>query len=153
MSIPLRTLRLRKHADYGLVYGASRKLQSTSLSFFYRVHIPTRHTLSHDQHLSSRFGITVPRVLGPAVLRNRIKRRLRVVARAILPMLPIGTDVVLHPRPIVATMPFPALQSELESVFMTVARRVTSGAINTPLPRTPRRGKPAKVRPVKAASS
>ncbi len=81
----------------------------------------------------------MPRVLGPAVLRNRIKRRVRVVAREALHLLPAGVDVVLHPRPEIASIPFQALASEMQAVFSTVARRIASGTVNTPLPRTPRR--------------
>ena len=142
MPTPFRTLRVRRHADYGLVYSASRKHQSTSLSFFYR----ERSGLAAGER-SARFGITVPRVLGPAVLRNRIKRRIRIAARAALHLLPDSTDVVLHPRPIVATMPFAGLQGELEAAFHTVARRIASSAANTPLPRPPRRGKGATKAP------
>ena len=136
MPVPLRTLRLRRHADYGLVYGASRKHGSASLSFFYRQQVGAA-----AEPRPPRFGITVPRALGPAVLRNRIKRRLRIVARAVVHMLPPATDVVLHPRPGVATMPFAALEAELEAVFQTVSRRVASGAPNTPQPRSAARGK------------
>lgn len=128
--LPFRTLRLRKHADYGLVYGASRKHSSPSLSFFYRS--------QEVAEQPARFGITVPRALGPAVLRNRIKRRVRIAARAALPALPPGVDVVLHPRPVVAEMPFSILESELAAVFATVARRLASGVVNTPLPRRPK---------------
>ena len=129
--------RLRKHADYGLVYGTSRKHQSASLSFFYKVRSMA------DTYPCARFGITVPRTLGNAVLRNRIKRRVRVVARASLNLLPLEADVVLHPRPAVATMPFPALEREVAAVFATVARKLASGEPNTPLPRTSRRSKDA----------
>ncbi len=127
---PFRAVRLRRHADYGLVYAASRKHSGPSLGFFYRMQIPEAASQG------ARFGITVPRALGNAVLRNRIKRRVRVAALAALPALPTGVDVVLHPRAFVADMPFQALQLEMASVFATVARRVASGAVNTPLPRS-----------------
>ncbi len=132
------TVRLRKHADYGLVYSASRKHHSASMSYFYRAQAELAQS-SEAASPASRFGITVPRLLGNAVLRNRIKRRLRVVARTAIHLVPAGVDVVLHPRPLVATMPFPALEREIEQVFRTVAARVEAGATNTPLPRTPRR--------------
>lgn len=44
-----------------------------------------------------RVGIVVPRRLGGAVVRNRIRRRLRADARQALPDLG-GFDVVLLPR-------------------------------------------------------
>lgn len=131
--VPFRDVRLRKHADYGLVYGASRKHRSQTLAYFYRER--------PGQESTPRFGITTPRALGPAVLRNRIKRRLRAVCRPALGLLPAGVDIVLHPRAELAALPFPALQTEITSVFATVARRIASGADNTPLPRNPRKRK------------
>lgn len=139
MPVPLRTLRLRRHADYGLVYGASRKHASTSLTFFYRPD-------PSPEPRPARFGITVPRALGPAVLRNRIKRRIRIAARAAISLLPPSMDIVLHPRPLVATMPFSALEAELAAVFQQVSRRVASGTPNTPQPRSPLRGKGGKAK-------
>lgn len=145
MTLPFRTLRLRKHADYGLVYGASRKFQSASLSFFYR----ERPSVALVQPGAPRFGITVPKVLGNAPLRNRLKRRIRVVARVALPLLPDGVDVVLHPRPAAATVSLPALQAEVAAVFTTVASRIAAGAPNTPQPRQNRRGKQATPKPTR----
>ncbi len=140
MPTPFRDLRLRKHADYGLVYGASRKHHGKWLSFFYRA-----AAQEHAPAMPARFGITVPRVLGPAVLRNRIKRRIRIAARSLLHLLPAGTDVVLHPRPEAAVIPFAALEAELQTVFSIVAQRIGTGAVNTPLPRRPKTaGKPGR---------
>jgi ribonuclease P protein component len=132
MASSLRPLRLRKHADYGSVYGAARRHSSASLSYFYRPR------LAAGDVANARFGITTPRALGPAVLRNRIKRRLRLAARAALPLLPSDVDLVLHPRASVATMPFPELLREMEAVCAAVTRKIASGAPNTPLPRQPR---------------
>lgn len=154
-----KTVRLRKHADYGVVYSASRKHQSSSFSYFYRhgaadtlpADVAAEQKIlavtTQSRAASSRFGITVPRVIGSAVLRNRIKRRVRVIARQHIKILPAGTDLVLHPRPITATMPFAALDRELRTVFANVAQRIAVNASNTPLPRQPRRGKSGKGRP------
>ncbi|RRA48356.1 ribonuclease P protein component [Acidipila sp. EB88] len=143
MPTSFQQTRLRKHADYGVVYGTSRKHQSPSLSYFYRAALMP---VSDAPATSSRIGITVPKVLGAAPLRNRLKRRLRVAARVALHHLPAGTDVVLHPRPVLATMPFTILQQEIDSVFLAVARRIAQGAPNTPLPRQPRKGAKAGAR-------
>ena len=145
MTIPFQSVRLCKHGDYGLVYGASRKYQSASLSFFYREREPA--SASNAATSNARFGITVPKVLGHAPLRNRLKRRLRVAGRAAMPLLPPHVDLVLHPRPVVATMPYPALTAEIAAVFRTVAERVAAGAPNNPLPRQPRsKKKPSQLR-------
>lgn len=46
----------------------------------------------------ARLGIAVPKKLGGAVVRNRIKRRLREVWRQLLPDVPDGSDYVLLVR-------------------------------------------------------
>ena len=70
-----------------------------------------------------RVGVTVSRRVRGAVLRNRIRRRLREVARARLlpadspaPDRGIGYDVVLIGRPALASLPFPILEEEATAV-------------------------------------
>jgi ribonuclease P protein component len=46
----------------------------------------------------ARLGIAVPKKIGGAVTRNRIKRRLREVWRELLPGVPRGADYVLLVR-------------------------------------------------------
>ena len=54
-------------------------------------------------------GITVSTKLGKAVVRNRIKRRLREVYRLSLPHLKPGYDVVLVGRSRALDLPFSRL--------------------------------------------
>lgn len=145
MSSVFKTQRLHKHADYGLVYSASRKHASPSLSFFYRERAGVPAASLPSDRSSPRVGITVPRSVGGAVLRNRIKRRVRLAARAVIGMLPATADVVLHPRPAVAVMPYADLVHEMTEVFRRIEQRVAAGAVNTPLPRPPRSRKGARV--------
>ena len=46
----------------------------------------------------ARLGIAVPKKIGGAVTRNRIKRRLRETWRELLPQVPGGADYVLLVR-------------------------------------------------------
>jgi ribonuclease P protein component len=46
-----------------------------------------------------RFGFVVGRSVGNAVVRNRVKRRLRAIARELLPSVPEGTEVVVRALP------------------------------------------------------
>lgn len=62
-------------------------------------------------------GITTPRALGKAVIRNRIRRRLREVFRLNQNAIPPGWDVVLNPRPIVAKLPMGDLTREVLDLF------------------------------------
>ncbi|HFB99121.1 MAG TPA: ribonuclease P protein component [Bryobacterales bacterium] len=64
-----------------------------------------------------RAGITVPRSLGKAVIRNRIKRRMREAIRHEIRALAPGWDVVFNPRAAVLTAPFERLRREVRRVF------------------------------------
>ncbi len=51
-----------------------------------------------DEDGDVRLGIAIPKKIGSAVTRNRIKRRLRESWRELLPAVPAGTDYVLLVR-------------------------------------------------------
>jgi len=58
----------------------------------------------------TRYGISTGRRVGPAVVRNRLRRRLRTILRRLEPAVARGWDVLIVVRPQAAN----AAQSELE---------------------------------------
>jgi ribonuclease P protein component len=110
--------RLRKHADYQRVYKASRKHLSPSMSYYFRLRAVDELT---PPFAGPRVGLTAGRVLGNAVDRNRIKRRMREAARANLTLLPQLADVVLHPRKVVQEMEYKKLEREVAGIFSAVS--------------------------------
>lgn len=63
----------------------------------------------------ARVGFTVTKKLGNAVMRNRIRRRLREAARRVLPgKAKIGYDYVLIGRQATPTRPFEKLVSDID---------------------------------------
>jgi ribonuclease P protein component len=112
--------RLRKHADYQRVYKSGRKHSSSSMSYFFRLRSADELVPAYD---GPRVGLTAGRVLGKAVERNRIKRRMREAARANLALLPRFADVVLHPRRLVLTLEFARLEREVAAIFEAVSAR------------------------------
>jgi ribonuclease P protein component len=107
--------RLRKHADYQRVYQRSRKHFSHFDDIFFR-------RADIDSTVGPRVGLTAGRVLGKAVERNRIKRRMREAVRLNLALLTRDVDVVLHPRRTVLTAEFAGLQSEVSRIFAMVEK-------------------------------
>jgi ribonuclease P protein component len=55
----------------------------------------------------SRAGFIVSKAVGNAVNRNRVKRRLRHLAAAALPSMPVGVDVVVRALPSAASGDLP----------------------------------------------
>jgi len=70
-----------------------------------------------------RIGFTVNRAVGPAVVRNRVKRRLRHLAAGYLQSLPAGSLLVLRANPQAATASQADLAAELGQVVRSLLRR------------------------------
>ncbi len=122
--------RLRKHSEYKRVYGSSRKQFAKQMSYFFSVRPESGkdgRPLRVADPLSPRVGLTVGKVMGKAVDRNRIKRRMREAVRRNLDLLPGSVDVVLHPRRSVIDLDFATLDREVAGVFRSVERMVRRG--------------------------
>jgi ribonuclease P protein component len=70
----------------------------------------------------TRFGLATSRKLGGAVVRNRLRRRLREALRALAPSFQPGWDVLIIARPALVT----ATHEELTG---TVARLLRRGGV------------------------
>jgi ribonuclease P protein component len=108
-----RDARLLKHADFQAVYKNGRKHFSGNMTAFYR---------QTDRDSGPRVGFTVGKVLGGAVARNRIRRRMRASVQQHLRELAAPLDLVLHPRKSVLTLKFAQLDAEIAQVFAAVQR-------------------------------
>jgi len=106
-------LRLRKHADYQRAYAAARKRQSASMSWF----LARQEPPGASPHMGQRVGLTAGKVLGKAHERNRIKRRMKEALRKHTDLLPMGCDLILHPRRIVLTIEFAKLEAEVVRIL------------------------------------
>ena len=73
-----------------------------------------------DAGAGPRIGITAGKVLGQAVERNRIKRRMRAAIVANLDVLHGNLDIVLHPKRAVLTAEWTALRNEVRRIFVKV---------------------------------
>ena len=110
--------RLRKHADYQRVYKAGRKQFGRQMAWFFALR--DAEAASHSETTGPRIGLTVPKALGKAVARNRIKRRLREAVRGAIPLLPAPVDVVLHPKRSVLEAEFAMIEREVQTIFRGV---------------------------------
>ena len=98
-----REARLVRKGQYDVVYRNGKRRSSSHFTLFVR---PNELPLS-------RFGFSIKKALGGAVVRNRIRRRLREMVRCHQQEIPPGWDFVMHPKSSVAKAPMPALTAEL----------------------------------------
>jgi ribonuclease P protein component len=75
---------------------------------------------------SSRVGFTVGKVLGGAVVRNRIKRRLREAVRLQRAVLANAclVDVVINPKKSVLTLEFSVVLEEVGRALDVIAKKM-----------------------------
>jgi len=102
LTFPRRS-RLVRRGDFDRVYRAGKRLTSSHFTVFVR---------SNELALN-RFGFSIKKALGGAVVRNRMRRRLREMVRCHQQEIPAGWDIVIHPKSSVAKAPFAALADDL----------------------------------------
>jgi ribonuclease P protein component len=78
----------------------------------------------------AKVGFIVSRAVGTAVVRNRVKRRLRVVMREHLDALPVGSFFVVRANPAAAAARQADLAADLNLVLERLLRRQV-GALHT----------------------
>lgn len=76
-----------------------------------------------DNAEDARVGFVVSRAVGPSVVRNRVRRQLRHLARGYLGALPGGSLLVLRAHPRAATARQADIAAELDLVIGALLRR------------------------------
>jgi ribonuclease P protein component len=102
-----REAKLVRKSEFDLVYRAGKRRSSSHFTVFVR---------ASGQPIS-RFGFSIKKALGGAVVRNRMRRRLREIVRCHRQEITTGWDIVIHPKQSVATAPMPALTADLLRVL------------------------------------
>ena len=85
-----RRHRLSRSRDFDAVYRHGRSVSTRFLVLYW---------FAREDDGEPRLGLAVPKAVGPAVVRNKMKRRLREAFRARLARLPRNQDYVLVVRP------------------------------------------------------
>jgi ribonuclease P protein component len=121
-----RSVRLLRHADFERVYKQGRRHFAAHMTVFY---LPRKDKEKESDggngdsgsSPGSRVGFTVGKVLGGAVVRNRMKRLLREAVRLHGPIR-ASVDVVINPKRSMLTTRFEDLQKEVSRAFDVIAK-------------------------------
>lgn len=106
--------RLLRRSDFRAAYDLGLRRASRHFTLFGVPRPPVSENNPGDG-AAERVGITVSRKLGKAVVRNRIRRRMREILRRLPAEAGTGGawNIVVNPRPSVATVKLDTLASEL----------------------------------------
>ena len=103
----MKLLALRKRGEFLRVQGTGRRVRR---KFIVAI-------TSSNQTSVTRVGFTVSRKVGGAVVRNRVRRRLRALVQAHQALLGEGIDYVIVAFPDAAQATFAALEEDLTWVL------------------------------------
>lgn len=90
-----RSSRLSRSRDFDAVYRQGRSVSTRVLTLHW-------FARADDAEGPPRLGLAVPKSVGSAVVRNRVKRTLREAWRLLEDEIPAGRDYVLAARPALA---------------------------------------------------
>jgi ribonuclease P protein component len=113
-----RTAKLLKHSDFQRVYKSGKRHFSGWMTVFY---LPRTGASTSGP----RIGVTVSRVMGGAVERNRIKRRMREAIRFHLAELAADVDVVINPKKMVLDGEFIQVEQEVKRAFEVIQKNAS----------------------------
>ncbi|MFC7528993.1 ribonuclease P protein component [Actinoplanes sp. GCM10030250] len=109
------TQRLRRSNDFAAAIRGGRRAGRGTLVVHLLVDEPAHAS-------TARAGFVVSKAVGNAVIRNRVRRRLRHLVRPLLSDLPAGASVVVRALPPAAGATFETLAADLEGA-LAAARR------------------------------
>ena len=107
-----KSSRILRSKDFRRIYDHGAKFSGPLFSAF---------CLRNNGEGGVKVGFTCPRALGGAVVRNRIKRRVREAVRARLQKPGAGWEIVINPRLRAMTAPFSQIEHEVEKLFQRCA--------------------------------
>jgi len=121
-----RAARLLKHSDFERVYKQGRRHFSSHMTVFYLRRAEGDSSQGAVGEKGARVGFTVGKVLGGAVVRNRIKRRLREAVRLRRALLKGAgaVDVVINPKKSVLTLEFSVVLEEVGRALDVIAKKL-----------------------------
>ncbi|AUG78561.1 ribonuclease P protein component [Kitasatospora sp. MMS16-BH015] len=128
--------RLRRRQDFATAVKrgrrAGRPLLVVHLSRAEETEGPTDRNSDTSPHVaeglpSARAGFVVSKAVGPAVVRNRVKRRLRHLVRDHLARLPAGSLIVVRALPPAGSATHAELEHDLTAALRRLLRVEPSG--------------------------
>src|SRR5580700_8462073 len=118
-----KSVRLLRSSDFRSVYDNGTRYACPLFAAF-----KLRNTALGHTGEGPRIGFTTPKGLGKAVVRNRIRRRVREAVRLELSSLSPEWSIVFNPRRKALDCLFGELQNEVRRLFIKITPRAPSSS-------------------------
>jgi ribonuclease P protein component len=102
-----RCYSLKKHKEFQYVYKRGNTVGSRLAVLVW----------SKAKHTTVKVGFSVSKKVGNAVIRNRIKRRLREIVRPLIPALKTGSNIIIIARPQIVTESYEDISKTVYFLF------------------------------------
>jgi len=102
--------RLRRSSDFTAAFRGGRRVGRGTVVVHFFLEEPA-------QASTARAGFVVSKAVGNAVVRNRVRRRLRELVRPHLSRLPAGASLVVRALPAAASASFETLGADLDAAL------------------------------------
>ena len=103
-----KNIRLRKKKDFALVFKYGKAVANHQFVLYVRNAPETERF---------RFGVSVSKKIGSAVVRNRIRRRVKEIVRQMEPVIKPNVDIVCIIRKPAVDLDHEALKKSINHVF------------------------------------
>jgi ribonuclease P protein component len=114
--------RLRRRKEFSAAVRTGRRAGRGAIV----VHLQS----ASDSARSARAGFIVSRGVGGAVVRNRVRRRLRHLTRDRIGSLPAGATLVVRARPEVADRAYAELAADLDAALAAASSTAVPAAVS-----------------------
>ncbi|TNU73976.1 ribonuclease P protein component [Miniimonas arenae] len=131
--------RMRESEDFRVAVRRGARTGSSHLVVHLALPDSTGRTSDDPPAAAALVGFVVPKSVGVAVVRNRVKRRLRHLVRARVDRLPDGSRLVVRALPASATASSVELADSLDTAWRQAERRAAAAS--------QRSGRPSAVSP------
>lgn len=105
-SLP-KACRIVRTNEYRAIYRTGRRVRSANFILF---HLPSSGR-------ESRIGLAVGRKVGGAVVRNKVRRRMREIIRRLRPLVRPPSKIALVAHPGVAALDYTQMEREMTSLL------------------------------------
>lgn len=100
--------RLHKKKDFNTVLSSGTYLNSSIITIVF---------LENPTSKKVRLGLITKKDIGSAVIRNKVKRRLREIFRINMQQLKAGVDLIFIPKPPIVSRRYKEIEEEITSLL------------------------------------